>query len=167
MNIYPLEVPMHWYIVASQIEARIFVRTSERPQLKLLQALPNPLGRVKKRDLIRKQAGHGVKSLGRLGAAHYSEPKRHDPHEEAMNQFAKEIVQFLERGKFKKSFNSLSIIAEPHLLGKIRSEMKTDLKESVVQWIKKDWQKTPMNKLIDLLLRPKPVSDDSFRSAIT
>ena len=143
---------MHWYVVASQKEARIFVKTSERQQLKLLKVLTNPLGGIKRRDLIRKQAGRGVKSIGHLGSVHYSQPKRHDPHEEAVIQFSKEVAQFLQSEKLRKKFDSLTIVAEPHLLGKLRTEMKPNLQSVVIDWIKKDLQKTPKKELIDFLL---------------
>ncbi len=66
---------MHWFVVASQKEARIFVRTPERQRLKLVQSLNNPLGTVKRRALVKKQAGRGVKSVGHLGSIHYSESR--------------------------------------------------------------------------------------------
>lgn len=151
---------MHWYVVSSQKEIRIFTKTLERSNLKILKTLKNPLGEVKKRELIRKQAGHGTKSIGRVGSVHYSETKRHDPHEEAVIQFAKMVAKFLEEEKLKKSFQSLSVIAEPHFLGKIRAELTRDLKGLVTQWIKKDLQKTPQKKLVELLLS----SSNSIRS---
>lgn len=143
---------MHWYIVANQKEVRIFVKESERQQLKLLKILTNPLGREKRRALIRKQAGRGVRSVGHLGSVHYSEPKRRDPHEVAVIQFAREVAQFLEKEKLKKSFKSLTVVAEPHLLGKLRTEMIGSLKASVSSWITKDLQKTPRRELVKMLL---------------
>lgn len=153
---------MHWYIVASQKEVRVFVKSLEKPQLKLLETLTNPLGGEKRRALVKKQAGKGVKSIGHLGAIYYSEPKRHDPHEEAVIQFAKKIAQFLKKEKLNKNFDSLSIIAEPHLLGKMRAEMSADLKSSVTKWIKKDLQKTPINKLVEFLLPKKSTINSEF-----
>ena len=156
---------MHWYAVASQKEVRIFVKTSERPQLKLLKVLTNPLGGEKRRALIKKQAGRGVKSIGHLGSVHYSQPKRHDPHEEAVIQFSKEVAQFLQSEKLRKNFDSLTIVAEPHFLGKLRTEMKPNLQSVVIDWIKKDLQKTPKKELIDFLLpkSSKSASAEPFR----
>lgn len=145
---------MHWFIVASQKEARIFTKTSNRRQLKLLKTLTNPLGSEKRAALIRKQAGRGVKSIGRVGFVSYSEPKRHDPHEQAVKQFAKDISHFLESEKLKNHFDSLTVIAEPRLLGKIRKEMRSDFQELVMDWVKRDLQKTPTKKLTDFLLPP-------------
>ena len=66
-----------------------------------------------------KEAGRGVKSFGRIGSVSYSEPKRHDPKEEATSQFARELSRYLESEMRKKSFDTLSVVAEPRLLGKI------------------------------------------------
>ncbi len=46
------KVSAHWFVVASQKEARIFIKTSDRKKLRLLKTLTNPLGTVKKRNLI-------------------------------------------------------------------------------------------------------------------
>ena len=157
---------MHWFIVASQKEARIFIKTLEREQLKLLKTLTNPLGSVKRRDLIKKEAGQGVKSVGHVGGAHYSQPKRHDPHEEAVVQFAKQVSKFLEGERLKKNFKSLAIVAEPNLLGKLRAEMATDLKNSVTDWIKKDLQKTPKKELVNFLLPKRTISASADTSRV-
>ncbi len=114
----------HWFVVASQKTAKIFTEAPKGGQLKLLKLFDNPLGRERNRALVGKQAGHGVKSMGRAGAVRYSEPKRHEPHELAASQFARQIVQFLEEEKKKRNYESLTVIAEPHFLGKLRSEMK-------------------------------------------
>lgn len=147
---------MHWFVVASQKEARVFVKTSDRKQLRMLKSITNPLGLVKRRDLIRKQAGRGIKSIGQVGSVSYSEPKRHDPHDEAVVQFAREISRFLESEKLKKNFESLTVVAEPNLLGKIRNEMKDNLRKSVTTWINKNLQKTPQIDLAEFLL-PKAI----------
>ncbi len=143
---------MHWYIVASQKEVRIFIKALDRKQLKLIRSITNPLGMSKRRALIRKDAGRGVKSIGRVGFVSYSQPKRHDPHEEAIIQFAKEVSQYLESERLKKNFESLTLIAEPHFLGRIKAEMSNDLLSSVTNWIRKDLQKTPQKKIADFLL---------------
>lgn len=143
---------MHWFVVASQKEARVFVGMSDDENLRLLQSLTNPLGAEKRRDLIKKKAGRGVKSIGRLASINYSTPQRSDPHEDAILQFSRQLARFLESEKHKKNFESLTIVAEPHLLGKIRTQMSDHLKHSVTNWIKKDLQKTPQKDLANYLL---------------
>ena len=156
-----LEGVVHWFVVASQREARVFIKTSDRRQFRLLKSLTNPLGTVKRRELIRKKAGRGVKSIGRIASVSYSEPRPHDPHDQANIQFAREISHFLETEKLKKKFESLTMVAEPHLLGKIRNEMKDELKGKVTSWIKKDLQKIPQTALAEFLL-PKATDSAPF-----
>ncbi|MEI8027183.1 MAG: host attachment protein [Pseudomonadota bacterium] len=143
---------MHWYIVADKKVARIFVKVPENSQLKLLQSLTNPLGTARRRDLIKKQAGRGVKSTGHTSSINYSIPKRHDPDEDAITQFSRELARFLESEKLKRNFDSMSVIASPHLLGKVKAEMSPALKQYVTNWIKKDLQKYPSKKLSDFLI---------------
>lgn len=143
---------MNWIVVASQKEARVFIKTSEKIKLKLLKSLINPLGQEKKKSLIRKQAGRGLRTTGRLGSVGYRALKRHDPHEEAVIQFAKQVVEFLEKERKKRNFEALTFVAEPRFLGKIKANMGRDLKNSVTKWVKKDLQKTPKKELIYFLV---------------
>lgn len=157
-----MEELVHWFVVISQKETRIFIKTFDGKHLRVLKSLTNPLGEVKRRELIRKQAGRGVKSIGRVGSVSYSQPKRHDPHDEAIIQFAKAVCHFLKSEKLKKNFDSLTVVAEPYLLGKIKVEMSKHVLSSVTKWIKKDLQKLPQKKLADFLLPLTNLSDVSI-----
>ena len=145
------EATMHWFVVGSQEEARIFVNSQKKKSLTLLKSLVNPLATEKRRDLVRKQAGTGIKSIGKRGSIHYGKPKRHDPREQADIQFAKIVAKYLDGEKVKNSFDSLTVVAEPRFLGKIRKEMSASLKGSVDLWIKKDLQKIPKKDLFEFL----------------
>jgi protein required for attachment to host cells len=153
-SLYEMGGPVKWFVVANQREAKIFVEIPQDGKLKILKTLTNPLGFEKKRGLIRKEAGRGVKSIGRASSVHYTERKRHDPHEEAVIQFAKELCQFLQSEKLKNSFESMAVVAEPHFIGIIKAEMKVSLKKSVTNWIKKDLLKMPQEKLNSILYSP-------------
>ena len=141
----------HWFVVASQKTVRIFAEVPHKNRLEQLIEFDNPLGRERNRALVRKQAGHGVKSVGR-GSVHYSEKKRHEPHEEAAQQFAKKIADFFESEFREKKFNSLTIVAEPNFLGKLRASMEPHIQKLVTEWIKKDLLKTAQKELVDFLL---------------
>lgn len=143
---------MHWIVVASQKEARIFRKSSSTGRLILVTTFENPLGGERRRNLIRKEAGRGVKSFGRVGAVTYSQTKRNDPVDEAVKQFARDLSRFLDAERLKKSFESMTMVAEPRLLGKIRAEMSSDLLHSVSRWMRKDLQKTPRLELQQMLL---------------
>ena len=150
----------HWYIVADQRIANIYTevpRTSgvrSVKNFKLIKAIENPLGTTKTRDLLHQEKGMGVKSLGHHGiAARYAETKRRDPHEEAAEQFAKEVVIFLQKERIKKSFQDLTIVAEPHFIGKLRSAMDRRIQNCVARWVRKDLQHVTRSRLADILTK--------------
>ncbi len=145
----------HWFLVASQKEVRIFTEVKERNCIKQIAKLENPLGRERNRALVKKEAGTGIKTIGRTGIVQYSQKKRNEPHEEASLQFARVIAKFLKKEHLKKNFLTLSVIAEPHFIGKIKSAMKVEEKKCVTDWIKKDLQKTPKLKLQNILVPKK------------
>ena len=120
------------------------------------------MGRERKRALIRKQAGRGVKSMGRTGVVRYSQTKRHDPHEAAAIQFAKNVAKFLKKERQQKHFDTLTVVAEPHFLGKLKLAMSLELKKTVHEWIRKDLQKTPQSQLIKFLMPTKAKKNESI-----
>lgn len=69
------------------------------------------------------------------------------PEEATAIPFAKEISNYLEHEYRLKSFKSLTIAAEPHFLGKIKEVMKPEIQKLVVNWLKKDLLKIPLDKL--------------------
>ena len=147
----------HWYVVANRKAMEIFTRAeqNERTKLTPIKVIRNPLGELKRRDLFKSDAGKSVRSVGRAGSIHYSEVKHNDPLDEVALQFAKEIVDYLRKQQIKNSFATLTIVAEPHFLGKIRVSMHPLLKASVSRWVKKDLMNTPKNKLPTFLLAKK------------
>jgi protein required for attachment to host cells len=153
----------HWYVVANQTEAKIFSSVSKdfrgqgnKNSLELIKVLENPAGQEKSRDFFRKQPGFGMRSLGnRGGVARYAEGKRSDPHEEVAKEFAKKISKYLEKCRQHADFDYLSIVAEPHFLGKLRSELSAATERKVSDWIKKDLHKASNARLEKHLLIPK------------
>ena len=143
---------VHWFVVMSQKTVRILTIDRDTNELKQLKLFDNPLGRLRKHDLVKKQAGRGQKSIGRTGLIYYSESKRSDPHEDAALQFAKQITDYLELERQQKKFQSLTIVAEPRFLGKVRSSMSPSLKKLVKTWQRKDLLKTPQSKWVQILV---------------
>jgi hypothetical protein len=48
----------HWFIVASQVNVKIFTRGPDHKNLKALKTLNNPLGRERSRTLHGKRLAH-------------------------------------------------------------------------------------------------------------
>ncbi len=148
----------HWYVVANQRGARVLSEISNAAnprgvkQFKLIRAFENPLGKLKTRELIHQEKGVGVKSLGRFGSfARYAEAKRRNPHELAAEQFARQIVEYLQKERRKKTFSDLIVVAEPHFLGKLRAAMNPPIERKVSKWIRKDLQKLSRARLTKML----------------
>jgi protein required for attachment to host cells len=141
---------IHWYVVANQDSVRVFSEVEARIPLKLLKEIKNPIGRERKRALIRKEAGRGTKMAGR-GVVHFRTTKRSDPHEEAAIQFAAEVADYLKTERRKKSFDLLTVVAEARFLGKMKSALGEKFIRSGVDWVKKDLQKSRVKELSEAL----------------
>lgn len=141
----------NWCLLASQVQARVLTKTSDK-KLKVVKEFYNQLGKVRNRELIRKKFGTGVKSLGRAGFVTYRKTKRQSPHDIAAVQFAKTVTDYLDKELQNDGFNSLTVIAEPKFLGKLRSAMRPRLERAVKKSITKDLHKIPKGQLNKFLL---------------
>lgn len=141
----------HWFIIANQKQIKIVVKSSDGQHLRLIKKINNSIGGVRNRRLYKKRAGMGTKSVGSRGVVRYLESKNNDPHQTAAQHFAKEINRFLEKELSHKSFRFLTIVAEPHFLGKIKGGMTKQIRNVVIGWVRKDLQKTPQAKLLGYL----------------
>lgn len=154
----------HWYIVASQKNMRVYVM-EENEELRMVHLLENPLAQVRRHDLVKKTSGRGVKAAGRDFLVRFTETSRQDPLEQASLQFAKKINHFLEQERSARAYTSLSIAAEPHFLGQLRSTMRPIIMRSVRRWIRKDLQKVPVERLAFFLSPPRQFVTKPSQSA--
>jgi protein required for attachment to host cells len=123
-----------WILVASREEARIFSRHGVG-QLSLICDLGNPSGLLRLQDLESDWPGRSTDN--RMRARHpYS--SQESSKERALRNFYREVVDRLERGLFEHSFDGLTLIAEPRLLGTIRSLLPEAIKNAVDREIAKD-----------------------------
>lgn len=124
-----------WFVVANQKNVKVLTeRSDSKGRFKELKKFDNPFGRARNHEeFIKKQ----------------------DPREQAAVEFAKNITLYLESARQKNKFETLTVVAEPYFLGKIRTAMKPQLKKLVIIWIKKDLQKYPKLKLTKFLLQAK------------
>lgn len=139
------------YIIAGQKQAKFFIYDVDQKGLRFIHLLDNPLGDVKRSELIRKEAGTGLRSTSRNSTARYAETKRHDPKEQVQIQFARSISEFMDKLTDRVKFDSITVVAEPHFLGKLRAEFSESLNKVITEWIAKDLQKASTAKLDKLL----------------
>lgn len=115
-------MPKRWIAIVNRTEARIF---SEKP-FKRIGQLKNLLGRAKNREMTTdRPRPAGEKS----------------PHEDAAVMFAKRLSEYFRKAHATNRFDALTIVAEPKMLGRVKSELHKTIK-NCTEWIAKDFGHT-------------------------
>ena len=123
-----------WILVASRQEARIFRRSGVSP-LTLLFDVGNPTGLLKAQELESDRPGRASDNRMRARHAYSTQESIRD---RALKNFYRDIIDRLERGVYDHEFDELTIIAEPRLLGIIRSLLPDGIKSKVTKEVSKD-----------------------------
>lgn len=135
-----------WIVVASRVRARIY---KEKP-FKNVATLDNPIGREKNKELTKDQPGISKVNFTRSANAHHSLGSEYNPHDDAANEFAKTIGRYLAKKHSLHHFKEALIIAEPKMMGKIKSELEDRVKDRC-EWITKDYDNLSDHELGTLL----------------
>ena len=146
---------MEWIIVASAREARILEQSADS-QLHQTKIIHNPLGREHNRAMTTDKPGM---NRGKVlsGSGLHAMAKKNSPHEDALIAFAKKLVDDLFHEPEMKKVKYLTLIAEPHLLGKLkRLVRKKDTKGLDLKWIIKDFQNVSVEGISDHLKKYLP-----------
>jgi len=123
-----------WIVVASREEVRIFSRKGVG-NLELITDIGNPNGVLRTRDL--ESDRHGRASDNRMHARHaYS--TQESARDRSLKDFYREIIDILNRGLLEHRFDSLTLIAEPRLLGIVRALLSPRLVAVLHREIAKD-----------------------------
>lgn len=139
-----------WVTVLSQSQMKIFLRDFETGELTYLKTVRNDLGRVRSRFLGRHDRGT-VAEGGRQGSHHHTLDAGESSHDVAVDAFAKRVAKYLESEKNKDSFSSVTVIAEPKFLGRVRKSMSNEALKTVARWIPKDLEKAPTGQIEDIV----------------
>lgn len=141
-----------WIAVINRAEARFFETDSKKKgQLKYLSKLENPKGRLKAIDINADRPGTSFSSTTHRGRL--VQPQ--NPVERVSQMFAIEIANFLDHHRNLNSFDDLTIIVEPHYLGKIRAAFNKELLSLVTREIPKDLRSVSNEALKERLWPPK------------
>lgn len=122
-----------WIAIVNRTDARIF---SERP-FKRISQLKNLLGRAKDREMttdkpaVRGTPFSGIKGTHRTGG-------EKSPHEDAAISFAKRVSEFLRKAHAENKFDSLMVVAEPKMLGRVKAEFDKTV-NNCTEWVGKDF----------------------------
>jgi protein required for attachment to host cells len=135
----------HWILIADASGARIVFSQSVRAPLTLVREFNNPRGRQRSQDLDTDIPGR-VSKAGAPGTRAAMQPQT-TTHEEAAIQFARELAVTLKKELDKGSYNALSVVAPPHFLGILRSELDKNVQQTVRGTVDKDLAHFGLNEL--------------------
>lgn len=122
----------NWIVVVNRVEARIFDgRTMQR-----LHRLVNNLGREKNRAFTTDRPGVGRNRMAARGSIHNLTGEK-KPHDEAALQFTRRLSLFLRRRLGNKSFEKLTVVAEPRMQGWLKKSLDKNVLD-VCSWKSKD-----------------------------
>jgi protein required for attachment to host cells len=123
-----------WILVASREEARIFGRRGIGP-LELVCDMGNISGRLKLGELESDAPGRSTDN--RMRARHALSTEESSK-ERALRDFYRDVADRLERGLYDQEYESLTLIAEPRLLGIVRALLPEKVTRKVTREIPKD-----------------------------
>jgi protein required for attachment to host cells len=125
--------------VLSQRELKLFRREDPSGKLFFEKSLQNNLEHERNIDISRHHPG--VISEGGHGVSRHVMDGGQSPHDLATRQFARNVGRFLETESKAGHWSKLVVIAEPRLMGEVRSEMPEPLKKMTARWVSKDLEK--------------------------
>ena len=111
---------IHWYLVASRIEARIFAQEGVNCKLELIERLKNPEGRLKNQDLVSDRPGQADPTRNS-----YQPPTL--PTEQILISFSRSISDYLEQARQNNAFKTITLVAPPNVLGAIKQELSNPI----------------------------------------
>lgn len=141
---HPKTVPTVWVLVADRSRARVFAAEAQLDdELSEIAAFANAAGQERPQDMDTDRQGY---FRGRGGASEACEPRTDFKHQTAQ-QFAGELVDYLEDGRERQQFGRLVIVAAPLFLGVLREKLPGPLAQSVVLEIDKDYTQLSSGEL--------------------
>jgi protein required for attachment to host cells len=146
--------PQNWFVVVNRKSAKVFEVSRKPDALTWLKTLRNPLGATKNKLMTTDKPGV---SRGKYAKAFGLHTLTHEknPHEDVAVDFAKKIAHFLKGRKSEKEFLSLTIAAEPHMMGLVKKAIEHDRFKVSIKWVPKDLEKMSTEKLESLLFSSK------------
>jgi protein required for attachment to host cells len=83
--------------------------------------------------------------------ARHAYSKHESAKDHSLRTFYREVFERIERGSFDQEFETLTVIAEPRLLGMLRALMPKGVSQTVGREIKKDLSYEDERMIIDRL----------------
>ncbi len=127
-----------WVLVTDRTSARFFEKRGA--SLTLLERIEFPEGRVADQNI---ESGAPHRTFDRHAHGRQGDDRGDSPHERAAARFASRLALHLESSRERGAFDQLVLVAEPHFLGLLRSELSDPVRALVVASVQKDLHATP------------------------
>ncbi|MEK6626358.1 MAG: host attachment protein [Bdellovibrionota bacterium] len=141
-----------WVLVGNSGHAQIYESpNSSLDELTPIHEFVNGEGRQHNRELR-------DFNIGRVHNKNYPRTKglrpKASPHELVQKTFARELVEFLEKGRLNGNFDKLMLVAAPHFLGVLRSLLSKQTKAMLWNEIPKELNFEKKEQFVDYFHRP-------------
>jgi|CXWL01.1.fsa_nt_gi protein required for attachment to host cells len=124
-----------WILVADSSRARLFAVSAGDPAVAEIGDFTNPDGRASGRELSSERP---PRTHDRFGAHRHAIEPRTSEHDKAVERFARELDDVLERGRTDHCYQKLMLIAPPHFLGALNSALGKQVRAHIVAEVAKD-----------------------------
>ena len=135
----------HWILIADASGARAVSTLSPQAPLTLIREFPNPRGRQRTQELDSDLPGRVAKA-GSPGARSAMQPHT-TTHDEAAIQFSRHLAATLRKELDNGSYDTLSLVAPPHFLGQLRSELDKRVQQTVQGTLDRDLVHVALHEL--------------------
>lgn len=137
-----------WVLVADAAHARIFEYAGPGQRLQQIDKLSHPESQMHTREL--RTGGKGA-VIDSAGFGHHQPDPQTTTSEKHAAHFAKELAEYLRQKRAVDAFTSLTIAAEPKLLGRLRSNLDRPTAHRVAHTIDKNWIQHDAREIEQLL----------------
>lgn len=137
-----------WILIAHRGGAKIIEHKTPELTLKLTAEIDHAEGRLQEREINSDKPG---RSFSSFDSQKHSVSNEESGKEHIKKQFARSLIERLEKHAHLKDFEHLILVAEPHLLGLLREQLTPTLKKTLKDSLDKDLAHTTMQELPDHL----------------
>lgn len=127
----------NWFLVANRVEACIYEGRPGRG-FRFVKRLSNPKGKLTNLQLVSDRPGVSFSSNRGSSLRHGFAP-RSDYHEVVAQNFARKLGRVLRQAVLKGEFSRLTLVAEPHFLGLLKSSLSPQVEAALANSVPHEW----------------------------
>ncbi len=123
-----------YIVIAESAFAKVFKTGARHEELALVQTIENPEGRKQGRELDADRQGMNRTTV----AGYHGMSGDEDSHAHDVENFARDLCEFLRKEHLSGKFAQLHIAAAPQLLGLLRKNLSDDCSKALGETINKN-----------------------------